>query len=215
MFTEATGQTLVSAGHVLYRLQTKQGTGYQEQLVVTHLFESTSSGLVPFYPAMLGSYSDEYFSTGYALGYGFDTGYFRFDVPLAADFKTHRIELPPSRETFAVFGRRAHKLRTPGSIQLYSEHREDASHSEFTIAPGEVMNFYQSDPSSLKKLSGRIVVIVAWAPVSMSALRGGSAGVEMLDFNQENTWLQIQIDGHTGWIHGDASFRAIGLRPTS
>ena len=49
------------------------------------------------------------------------------------------------------------------------------------------------------------------APASLKPADNAPEGVQMVYYDINNLWLQIQVDGHTGWMKGASSFRIIGL----
>jgi hypothetical protein len=55
------------------------------------------------------------------------------------------------------------------------------------------------------------MILAAWAPASLKAADNAPVGVQMVNYDWNNLWLQIQVEGHTGWIRGTNSFRMIGL----
>ena len=127
----------------------------------------------------------------------FDTAYFSFLVPLVYNYDQHTIELLGGQGPFPIqLLRRYAALKAAASAQLelYSDHKDSASHSAVFVSAG--------DP---------IKLLVAWSPVSMTPLAGGPPGLLAVRHETSNVWLQLQVKGSTGWIHGDDSFQAVGL----
>ena len=81
------------------------------------------------------------------------------------------------------------------------------------IAPGHVVMWWQSLDPVEKPAAGQVVTILAaWAPASLKPADNAPEGVQMVYYDWNNLWLQIQVDNQTGWIRGTNSFRMIGLQ---
>lgn len=53
---------------------------------------------------------------------------------------------------------------------------------------------------------------VSLVAVAADPVVSGEEG--FLDISVQHEWLRVRIDTRSGWLHGEPSFRAIGLRPT-
>jgi hypothetical protein len=155
-------------------------------------------------------------SSGIALSATFDTGFFQFSVLLQFNSVTHRIEIAPDQVAFSVFappGRgAAGPSQASGEVELHSSHDSAAPHTAYRIARGHLVTWWQSLKPIEESPSGQLVkILAAWAPVSLKPADNTREDVQMVYYDWNNLWLQIQVDDHTGWIRGTRSFRAIGL----
>ncbi len=145
------------------------------------------------------------------------TGYFRFLVPLEYDFDRHQTVLMPMpmQNAFAVAPPKVRdvpkRLATSAELKLYSEHKTSASSSNVTVRAGMLLTWYQSVPDEKLPANQLVEIMAAWAPISLKGSKDGREGLQVVSFDKNDVWLQVQMTGRTGWIHGDASFRAIGL----
>ena len=182
---------------------------------VIYYFDPTPSGLVPFDPPLVDVDGFAQLSTGVALSRSFDSGFFQFSVLLDFNAVYHRIEIMPDQIAFSAFpppGRQKSGT-SPGSgdIKLYSSHDSAAPKADMRIAPGHTVVWWQS-PGTGEKPAGQVVTILAaWAPASLKPADNEPDGVKMVYYDPNDLWLQIQVDGHSGWIRGTSSFRTIGL----
>ena len=196
-----------------------QGSG-PKPVHLIYYFDPTPKGLVPFRPPLVGVDGFAHLSTGIALSRTFNAGFFQFSVLLGFNLATHRIEIMPDQIAFSAFappGReRSGPSRGSGEIQMFSNHDSGSPKTDFRIAPGHMVTWWQSLNLVEKPVSGQVVTILAaWAPASLRPADNAPDGVEMVYYDWNNLWLQIQVDDHTGWIKGTSSFRAIGLEMTN
>jgi hypothetical protein len=190
--------------------------GGQRSAHVHSYFEVTASGPVPFSPALVGIDGFAQLNTGAALSRTFDAGFFQFSVLLGFDWLTHRIEIMPDQTVFSALpppGReKAGPYAAAGEIKLYGSHDSASPKRDLKIERGHAVTWWQSLNPVEKQPSGQVVTILAaWAPVSLRPADNAPSGVQMVYYDWNNLWLQIEADEHTGWIKGTGSFRAIGL----
>jgi hypothetical protein len=183
---------------------------------VFYYFDPTASGLVPFSPPLMGIDGFAQLGTAMALSRTFDTGLFQFSVLLDLDLANHRIEVMPDQAAFSAFPVPGRKKSAPspssGELKLYGTHDSGAARTDIRILPGHTVTWWQSLPSEEKPATGQVIMILAaWAPASLKAADNAPEGVQMVNYDWNNLWLQIQVEGHTGWIRGTSSFRMIGL----
>jgi hypothetical protein len=184
-----------------------------------YYFDPTPSGLAPFNPPLLGVDGFAQLSAGIALSRTFHAGYFQFSVLLDFDVAHHRIEILPGQIAFSALSPPGWKKSGPspasGEIELYGSHDSGAPKAAFRITRGHTVTWWQSLPSGEKPAAGQVVTILAaWAPTSLKPADNAPDGVQMVYYDWNNLWLQIQVEEHTGWIKGTRSFRAIGLEMT-
>ena len=196
-----------------------QGSGLKPAHVI-YYFDPTPNGLVPFRPALVGVDGFAHLSTGIALSRTFSAGFFQFSVLLDFNMATHRIEIMPDQIAFSAFapsGRdKSGPSRASGEIKMYSNHDSGSPKTDFRIAPGHLVTWWQSLDVVEKPASAQVVTILAaWAPASLRPADNAPEGVQMVYYDWNNLWLQIQVDDHTGWIKGTSSFRTIGLEMAS
>ena len=185
-----------------------------------YYFDPTPSGLAPFNPPLVGVDGFAQLSTGIALSRTFNAGYFQFSVLLDFDVAHHRIQILPDQIAFSALSPPGWKKSGPspasGEIELYGSHDGGAPKAAFSITRGHTVTWWQSLPSGEKPAAGQVVTILAaWAPTSLKPADNAPEGVQMVYYDWNNLWLQIQVDDHTGWIKGTRSFRAIGLEMTN
>lgn len=188
----------------------------QKPAHLIYYFDPTAAGLVPFQPPLVGVDGFAHLSTGVALSRTFDANFFQFSVLLDFNVAAHRIEIMPDQIAFSAFAPPGREKSGPspssGEIQMYSNHDSASPKAAFRIAPGHLVTWWQSLNPIEKPASAQIVTIMAaWAPASLKPADNAPEGVQMVYFDWNNLWLQIQVDGHTGWIKGTSSFRTIGL----
>jgi hypothetical protein len=185
-----------------------------------YYFDPTPNGLVPFQPPLVGVDGFAHVTTGIALSRTFNAGFFQFSVLLGFNLATHRIEIMPDQIAFSALPppgpEKSGPSRASGEIKMYSAHDSGSPKTDFRIAPGHVVTWWQSLNPVEKPASSQVVTILAaWAPASLRPADNASDGVEMVYYDWNNLWLQIQVDDHTGWIKGTSSFRTIGLEMTN
>jgi len=185
-----------------------------------YYFDPTPSGLAPFNPPLVGVDGFAQLSTGIALSRTFNAGYFQFSVLLDFDVAHHRIEILPDQIAFSAFAPPGREKSGPsqasGEIKMFSNHDSGSPKTDFRIAPGHMVTWWQSVSLVEKPTSGQVVTILAaWAPASLRPADNAPEGVQMVYYDWNNLWLQIQVEEHTGWIKGTRSFRALGLEMTN
>jgi hypothetical protein len=215
--------SIANAGREILDVDTShgeiQGSGLKPEHLI-YYFDPTPNGLVPFRPALVGVDGFAHLNTGIALSRTFSAGFFQFSVLLDFNVVTHRIEIMPDQIVFSAFapdGReKSGPSRASGEIKMYNNHDSGSPKMEFRIAPGHLVTWWQSLDIVEKPASGQVVTILAaWAPASLKPADNAPEGVQMVYYDWNNLWLQIQVDDHTGWIRGTSSFRTIGLEMTS
>jgi hypothetical protein len=194
--------------------------GGPKSVHVIYYFEPARSGLVPFKPPLVGVDGFAQLSDGVALSRTFDAGFFQFSVLLGFNLLTHHLEILPDQIAFSALpppGRqKAGPSSASGAIKLSSTHDVAALKTDIRIAPGHTVAWWQSLSPGEKRSGSQIVTILAaWAPASLRPADNAPDGVQMVYFDWNNLWLQIEVDGHTGWIKGTGSFRSIGLEMTN
>ncbi len=211
--------SIANAGREIFDVDTSHddfpGSGAKPAHVI-YYFDPTPNGLVPFRPALVGVDGFAHLSTGVALSRTFSAGFFQFSVLLDFNVVTHRIEIMPEQIVFsasAPSGReKSGPSRASGEIKLFSNHDSGSPKMDIRIAPGHIVTWWQSLDLVEKPASGQVVTILAaWAPASLKPADNAPEGVQMVYYDWNNLWLQIQVDDHTGWIKGTSSFRTIGL----
>ncbi|HXP78723.1 MAG TPA: hypothetical protein VN976_02370 [Verrucomicrobiae bacterium] len=195
------------------------GSG-QKPVHLIYYFDPTPNGLVPFRPALVDVDGFAHLSTGVALSRSFSAGFFQFSVLLDFNVAAHRIEIMPDQIAFSAFAppgkEKSGPSRASGEIKMYSKHDSGSPKTDFRIAPGHLVTWWQSLDIVEKANSGQVVTILAaWAPASLRTVDNAPEGVQMVYYDWNNLWLQIQVDDHTGWIKGTSSFRTIGLEMTN
>jgi hypothetical protein len=211
--------SLANAGREILYVDTSHEEihgGGQKPAHVIYYFDPTARGLIPFRPPLVGVDGFAHLSTGIALSRTFDAGFFQFSVLLDFNVATHRIEIMPDQIAFSAFAPPGREKSGPapgsGEIKLYSSHDSAAPKTDFRILPGHMVTWWQSLNPIEKPTSGQVVTILAaWAPASLRPADNAPEGVEMVYYDWNNLWLQIQVDDHTGWIKGTSSFHAVGL----
>jgi hypothetical protein len=145
-----------------------------------------------------------------------DAGYFRFSVFIKTNPEARRIEIENADETFEVFepfGRSASKQSADsGDVNLYTNHNLQAEHKFVRIMPDHAPVWLQSRPRSLSTHAQQTVTISgAWVPVSLTNSSAKETAIAVVTHDSKNLWLQVTVDGRTGWIHGYNNFRIVGL----
>jgi hypothetical protein len=211
--------SIANAGKEILDVDTSHDEIHASSQKPAHLiyyFDPTAAGLVPFQPPLVGVDGFAHLSTGVALSRTFDANFFQFSVLLDFNVAAHHIEIMPDQIAFSAFAPPGREKSGPspssGEIQMYSNHDSASPKAAFRIAPGHLVTWWQSLNPIEKPASAQIVTIMAaWAPASLKPADNAPEGVQMVYFDWNNLWLQIQVDGHTGWIKGTSSFRTIGL----
>jgi hypothetical protein len=183
---------------------------------VIYYFEPTAAGLVPFTPSLTDVDGFAQLGTGIALSRTFNAGFFQFSVLLGFDPAKHRIAILPDQPAFSAFpppGRqKAGPSPASGEIQLYANHDSSATKTDVRILPGHAVTWWQSPDLGEKPVASQnVMILAAWAPATLKPADNAPQGVQMVYFDWNNLWLQIEADDHTGWIRGANSFRRIGL----
>lgn len=183
---------------------------------VSYFFDLSATGLIPFHPALVGIEGFAQLSSGVALSRTFDAGFFQFSVLLGFNTATHGIDILPGQTVFSALAPRGREKGGPsaasGTVKMYNSHDSSASAQDVRIARGHMVSWWESLTPAEKPASGQVVTILAaWAPASLRPADNALEGVEMVYYDWNNLWLQIQVDDHTGWIKGSSGFRTIGL----
>ena len=183
---------------------------------VHYYFEPSASGLALFGPPLMGIDGFAHLESGVALSRTFDAGFVQFSVLLGFNLLTHRIEIMPEQSAFSAFPPRDRQKPKPtaagGDLKLYGAHDPTAAATTVEILPGHVVTWWQSLDTVEKPSGGQTVqVLAAWAPASLKPADNAPEGVQMVYYDWNNLWLQVEVDGHTGWTKGSSSFRIIGL----
>jgi hypothetical protein len=215
--------SLANAGREILDVDTSHdeihGSG-PKPVHLIYYFDPTPKGLVAFHPPLVGVDGFAHLSTGIALSRTFNAGFFQFSVLLGFNLASHRIEIMPDQIAFSAIAppgpEKSGPSRASGGIQMFSNHDSGSPKTDFRIAPGHMVTWWQSLNLVEKPVSGQVVTILAaWAPASLRPADNAPDGVQMVYYDWNNLWLQIQVDEHTGWIKGTSSFRAIGLEMTN
>jgi hypothetical protein len=191
------------------------GSGMKPADLVYYL-DPAPSGLVAFNPPLVGVDGFAQVSAGVGLSKTFDAGFFQFSVLLSFNVATHRIDIMPDQLVYSALAPPGRQKSGPsaasGLIKLYSNHATGPPMAEVRIAPGHSVTWWESlDPAGKSPASQVVTILAAWAPASLKPADNAPDGVQMVYYDWNNLWLQIQVDDHTGWIKGTSSFRAIGL----
>ncbi len=212
--------SVANAGREIFDVDTSHDEIENSAPKMAHLiyyFDPTPSGLVPFNPPLVGVDGFAHVRAGLALSRTFDAGFFQFSVLLGFNTATHRIEIMPDQIAFSALPPASRQKSGPstasGGISIYNNHDSAAPKKMIQIAPGHVVTWWQSLDPVEKPAAGRVVTILAaWAPASLKPADNAPEGVQMVYYDWNNLWLQIQVDNQTGWIRGTNSFRMIGLQ---
>lgn len=186
-------------------------------LWIYYEFDPRPSGLVPLDPPVAcppaGGGMGE---VGATLSCDLKLGYVRMSALLKVDARDHRVEIDQSAKGYSVFspfGQSDPKQSyESGDIQVYSNHQTDAPSSRVKIKSGHSVIWWQSRfQSSAPRGVQTIMILWAWAPVTLTPSDGIPAGAKMVSSNAKDLWLQIKVDDQAGWIHGSSSFDTVGL----
>jgi hypothetical protein len=215
--------SVANAGREIFDVDTSHDVtsgGSPNPVHLIYYFDPTPSGLVAFNPPLLSVDGFAHVSTGLALSRTFNTGFFQFSVLLGFNMLTHRIEIMPDQVAFSAFPplgvRKSGLSPASGEIKFYSGHDSTAPKTDVRIASGHMVTWWQSHDPGEKPAGGQVVTILAaWAPASLKPADNAPDGVNMVYYDWNNLWLQIQVDDHTGWIKGTGSLRTIGLEMTN
>src|SRR4029077_20531670 len=170
------------------------------------------SGLVAFNPPLVGVDGFAHLANGLALSRTFNAGFFQFSVLLDFDVAAHRIEIMPDQIAFSALpppGRdKSGPSSASGVLKIYNGHDSGTPPMDIRILPGHLVTWWQSLNPIERPISSQVVTILAaWAPASLRQADNAAEGVRMVYYDWNNLWLQIQVDGHTGWIRGTSSYR--------
>lgn len=184
---------------------------------ILYYFDLAPSGLVRFEPALVGVDGFAHLDNGVAVSRTFDAGFFQFSVLLGFNFVTHRIGILPDQPVFPALpppGRdKPQTSASSGGVKLRPAHDNAAPATDLKILPGHKLAWWQSlaidDGSSAAQ---NIKVLAVWAPASLRPADNAPEGVQMVYYDWNNLWLQIEVDQDTGWIRGASNFRLIGLQ---
>jgi hypothetical protein len=171
-------------------------------ITYTYYFETTSSGLVPFTPAIScgrgGSTelanSDLWPPSGIALACEFNADYFRFMVELEFDFHSHRIVLSKQNSVLPLGGYDLEPVFRPAlssPLMAYRDHDPTSSQERVNIIAGDAIR-----------------LLGAWTPISLHE----SGDISTVIYDRKNVWLQAEQEKRKFWLHGAESFQAIGLQ---
>jgi hypothetical protein len=194
--------------------------GGQKPVHIIYYFDPTPTGLVAFNPPLVDVDGFAQLNTGIGLSRTFNAGFFQFSVLLGFNVSKHRIEIMPNQIAFSALPPLGREKSGPspasGEINMYSNHESGAPKADFRIAPSHMVTWWQSLNPIERPASGQVVTILAaWAPASLRPADNAPEGVQMVYYDWNNLWLQIQVNDHTGWIKGTSSFRTIGLEMTN
>jgi len=181
-----------------------------------YYLDPTPSGLVPFNPPLVGVDGFAQAGSGIGLSKTFNAGFFQFSVLLGFNPATHRIGIMPDQIVYSALapqGRQKSAMSAAsGTVKLYSNHAPGPPKAEARIAPGHTVTWWESlDPAEKTPAKQVVTILAAWAPASLKPADNAPEGVQMVYYDWNNLWLQIQVDDQTGWIKGTSSFRTIGL----
>jgi hypothetical protein len=215
--------SFANAGREIFDVDTSHDEIHGSGMKPVHLiyyFDPTPSGLAPFSPPLVGVDGFAQLSTGIALSRTFQAGFFQFSVLLDFNMVKHRIEIMADQIAFSAFPPPGRQKSGPspasGEIKLYGSHDSAAPKAAVRIAPGHLVTWWQSlDPGEKPAASQVVTILAAWAPASLKPADNAPDGVQMVYYDWNNLWLQIQVDDHTGWIKGTSSLRTIGLQMTN
>ena len=214
---------LANAGKEIVDVDTsfEEGAGGGPKSVhVNYYFEPRTSGLVLFSPPLMGIDGFAHVDSGVALSRTFDAGFVQFSVLLDFNLLAHRVEIMPDQVVFSAFPPHEREKPKPspasGELKLYSTHDSVSVATTVKILPGHMVTWWQSlDTVEKPSTSQAVQILAAWAPTSLKPADNAPEGVQMVYYDWNNLWLQIEVDGHTGWIKGSSSLRTIGLTATN
>src|ERR1700733_229530 len=183
----------------------KLATREEPSRPIVFICEFTPSGLVPFEPP-LTCVNCEAIDTSNGPDLIFKNGYFGSRMLLKYDNCQHRIALTEGEFYVVplVIGRYGLPVFEPkssystaeqaGAVDMYSSRSSSSAHASIRVSKGD-----------------RVELIRAWAPVTMEPIDKGTSALQIVGYDQSREWLQVKVNGQTGWIRGSASFSAIGL----
>jgi hypothetical protein len=165
------------------------------------------TGLIPFQPPVTCANCEDANNGAFGVLFIFKNGYFGSMVSLKYDFTEHRILLNEEKVRSAIplgtsrYGLPELERQTSSStagaeavLNLYPEHADTAPFVPVKLSKGDKVDLLQS-----------------WAPVTMEPVDTRLSPFQTVSYDENNAWLQINLNGQTGWIRGDANFSAIGL----
>jgi len=211
--------SFANAGREIFYVSTSHdeihGSGLKPGDVI-YYFDPTPAGLVAFNPPLVGVDGFTQVSSGAALSRTFNAGFFQFSVLLGFNPATHRIDIMPDQIVYSALAPHGRQKSGPsaasGAVKLYSNHAAGPPKAEVRIVSGHTVTWWESlVPAEKPPTSQVVTILAAWAPASLKPADNAPDGVQMVYYDWNNLWLQIQVDEQTGWIKGTSSFRAIGL----
>jgi hypothetical protein len=167
--------------------------------------EFTPSGLVPFKPP-LTCFNCEVIDTSNGPDLIFKNGYFGSRMLLKYDNSQHRIVLTEGEFYVIplVIGRYGLPVFDPKSsystaveaagVDMYSDRKASSDHLSVQVSKGD-----------------RVELLRAWAPVTMEPVDKRAPEIQIVRYDQSREWLQVRVNGQTGWIRDSVSFSEIGL----
>jgi hypothetical protein len=169
--------------------------------------EVSPTGLIPLQPPVTCANCEDANNGAFGVLFIFKNGYFGSVVSLKYDFTEHRFVLNDENVRSAIplgtsrYGLLELERHTAAStagaeatLDLYPEHASNAPSTPVKVSKGDRVDLLQS-----------------WAPVAMEPMDTRISPFQAVSYDQNNAWLQIKVNGQTGWIRGDANFSAIGL----
>jgi hypothetical protein len=180
-------------------------TRQEPSAAIVFACEITASELIPFKPVITCAGCESARAGTYGSLLIFENGYFGSEVALKYDYDQHRIVISgvaeaipigPGRYGLPVLqrGTSSSTVRTASTLDLYSEHASTAARAPVTVSEQDVVQ-----------------MLGTWAPIAMEPLEGVGSNFEIVRYDRSQEWLQINVNGRTGWIHGAQSFSAVGL----
>jgi hypothetical protein len=211
--------SVANAGREIFYVDTSHNDfhgGGPNPAHLIYYFDPTPSGLVAFNPPLVGVDGFAHLANGLALSRTFNAGFFQFSVLLDFDVAAHRIEIMPDQIAFSALpppGRdKSGPSSASGVLKIYNGHDSGTPPMDIRIQPGHLVTWWQSLNPIERPISSQVVTILAaWAPASLRQADNAAEGVRMVYYDWNNLWLQIQVDGRTGWIRGTSSYRLVGL----
>jgi hypothetical protein len=183
---------------------------------IVSTFEITPSGLVPSTPVLCPHEGDIGTATGRGVECNVETAYFRFEAELRNDFNQPETLLPNLFTVFPASHEYSPKrLNKSAELRVYSDHRTTATSSDTTAQTGMLVTWLSSQEQSNQEPEAPpeqgVEIMAAWASLKLVPGSGQFAGLEVASYDKNDLWLQVRLNRVGGWIHGDASFRAVGL----
>jgi hypothetical protein len=140
-------------------------------------------------------FRNEFFEAAVPAYYNFDKHAFMIPSDATAEFSVRPMSASGGDGSPAqALHRVSPEMRVGSSIEICSNHDAKTSCRRIDVAAG----------TSVKLLG-------SWAPLQDVASRKKSPGQLHVKLDMSNAWLDIEVNGTSGWTHGDDNFRAIGL----